>query len=65
MLFDDVVRGLAADSGFDGGHHDGGGEEEGEVVLGLLGNDGGIGLHLVEDGEEGFEQSVGGKEGVG
>lgn len=65
VLFDDVVRGFAADSGFDGGHHNGCGEEEGEIVGCFFGNDGGVGLHLVKDGEEGFEQSVAGKEGVG
>ena len=65
VFLDDVVGGFAADPGFDGGHHDSGGEEEGEVVGGLFGDDGGVGFHLVEDGEEGFEQAVAGKEGVG
>ena len=65
MFLDDVVRGFASDTGFDGGHHDGGGQEEGQVVLVLFGDDGGVGFHLVEHGEEGLEQAVAGKKSIG
>lgn len=65
VLLDDLVGGLAADSGFDRFHHEGGGHEEGEVVVVLGGDDGFIGIHLRKDGEEGLEEAVDGEEGVG
>lgn len=65
VFFDDFVGGLASDAAFDGGHHDGGAEEEGEVVLIFSLDDGGVGIHLIEDGDHGLEQSVDCEEGVG
>jgi hypothetical protein len=35
VLLDRLVRGLAADAGLHGFHHDGGGHQEGQVVRGL------------------------------
>lgn len=65
VLLDNLVSGLAADSGFDGFHHEGGGHEEGEVACVLGSDDGFVGINLTEDGEKGFEEAIGGEEGVG
>ena len=65
VLFNDFVGGLATDPVFDGGHHDGGAEKEGEVVLILTLDDGGVGVHLIQNGDHGFKESVDGEEGVG
>ena len=34
-------------------------------MFGFFGDDGGVGFHLVKDGQKGFEQAVAGKKGIG
>lgn len=65
VLLNDFVRSLATEAGFDRFHHEGGGHEEGEVVGVFLFDDRFIGIHLREDGEKGFEETIGGEEGIG
>ena len=64
VFLDDFVCGFAADSGFDCFHHEGGGHEEGEVVVVLRGDHSFVGIHLRNDGEEGLEEAIDGEEGV-
>ena len=65
VLFDDFVGGLASDPALHGGHHDGRAEEEGQIMAIFPLDHGGVGVHLIEDGDESLEQSVGGKKGIG
>ena len=64
VLLDNLVSGLAADSGFYGFHHEGGGHEEREVACIFGFDDCFVGIHLTKDGEEGFEEAIDGEEGV-
>ena len=65
MLLDGLVGLFAAGASLDGFHEESRREEERKVVARLAFDDGAIDLHLAEYGEEGFEKTVDGQEGVG
>jgi hypothetical protein len=65
VLFDHFVSGLTTDPTFYCGHHDGRAEKEGKVVAILALDHGGVGVHLIEDRDKGFEETVRSKKRIG
>ena len=64
VLLDRLVRAFAAGALFDRFHHHRGGQQEGQIAVQLGRDDGVEDLHLVEHGEQGFEQAIHGEEGI-
>ena len=65
MFLDRLVGAFAAGALLDRFHHDRGGQQEGQIAV-ELGRDHGLEhVHLIEHGEQGFEEPIHGEEGIG
>ena len=65
VFLDRLVGGFPANSGLDGFHEDGRGRKEGEITAVFSFDDGRVDVHLIEDGQESFQEAVGREKGVG